>query len=162
MLKQSTRILGIDPGTGLLGYGIIDCQPGQFHLVVHGHYRTPAGLRNAERVLPVFDFFDKLIKRHQPDQVALEQLFIFKNQKTVMAVSEMRGVLLLVAARHGVPIREFTPAQVKQAVSGYGRADKTQVQRMTKLILGLTAIPKPDDVADALALAICCANTIVF
>lgn len=156
------RILGIDPGTSLIGYGIIDCRGGQYRSVVHGDCRTPARLPNRERVAAVYDFFDRLIKKHQPDQLALERVFFNKNQKTALAVSEIRGILLLAAARHGLPVREFTPPQVKLAVSGYGGADKRQVQQMTKLILQLAAVPRPDDVADALALAICCANTIVY
>ena len=151
------RILGIDPGTSLIGWGVIDNT-----MVDCGVLRTQSNIHNSDRVSDVFDFFISLIKKHKPDVIALEKLFFFKNAKTVMQVSEIRGVLLLAAARQGVVVREFTPLQVKQAISGYGKADKHQVGRMVALILGLKASPKPDDVADALAIAICCANTVVY
>ena len=150
------KILGIDPGTSLIGWGIIDGQVA----VDFGVFRTQSNIPNRERVKAIFDFFIKLIKKYKPDVVALEKLFFFKNAKTVMEVSEIRGVLLLAAAQSGLETREFTPLQVKQAISGYGRADKNQVGRMVAMILGLNAPPKPDDAADALALALCCANTV--
>lgn len=150
------RILGIDPGTSLIGWGIID----DMKALDFGALRTKSNIHNRDRVNDVFDFFTKLIKKYKPDAVSLETLFFFKNAKTVMQVSEIRGVLLLAAAKQGVEIREFTPLQVKQALSGYGRAEKAQVERMVMLVLGLKTPPKPDDVADALALAICCANTV--
>ena len=150
------RILGIDPGTSLIGWGIID----GIKAVDFGIYKTKSNIHNRDRVGDVFDFFSKLIKKYKPDVVSLETLFFFKNAKTVMQVSEIRGVLLLAAARSGVETREFTPLQVKQALSGYGRAQKDQIQRMVMLVLGLKESPRPDDIADALALAICCANTV--
>ncbi len=158
MSKKSVplRILGIDPGTSLIGWGIID----SLSAIDFGAFRTKSNIHNRDRVNDVFDFFSKLIQKQKPDIVSLETLFFFKNAKTVMQVSEIRGVLLLAAAQAGVEIREFTPLQVKQAISGYGRADKAQVERMVMMILGLKAPPKPDDVADALALAICAANTV--
>jgi len=156
------RILGIDPGTSLIGYGIIDFDGKNYKAVDFGHLKTGVNIRNADRVATVYDFFDKLIKEFGPEKITLESLFFFKNAKTVVKVSEIRGILLLVAAKNGIEITEFTPLQVKQAVSGYGRAEKRQVQKMVKLILGLETEPKPDDTADALALAICCANTIVY
>lgn len=154
--KKSGVILGIDPGTSLIGWGVIEGLAAKDY----GALRTASNIHNRDRVKEVYGFFDKLLKKHVPDIVALESLFFFKNAKTVMAVSEIRGVLLLVAAHHGIEVREFTPLQVKQAISGYGRADKEQVQTMVKLVLKLQETPKPDDVADALALAICCANTV--
>ena len=156
------RILGIDPGTSLIGYGIIDVDGKNYKAVNFGDLKTDVNIRNAERVVEVYNFFDKLIKKHQPDKLALESLFFFKNAKTVIKVSEIRGVLMYAAAKNGIEIAEFTPLQVKQAVSSYGRAEKTQVQKMVKLILGLESIPKPDDAADALAIAICCANSVVY
>ena len=154
------RILGIDPGTSLIGYGIIDADGKSFETVNFGYLKTGVNIKNSERVKAVCDFFEKLIKRFKPDKVALENLFFFKNAKTVVKVSEIRGVLMFAAAKNGIEISEFTPLQVKQAVSGYGRAEKSQVQKMVKLILGLKTEPKPDDTADALAIAICCANTV--
>ena len=156
------RILGIDPGTSLIGYGIIDVSGKNYKAVNFGDLKTGVNIRNADRVLDVHNFFDKLIKKHKPDKVALESLFFFKNAKTVVKVSEIRGVLMYAAVKNGLEIAEFTPLQVKQAVSSYGRAEKAQVQQMVKLILGLETIPKPDDAADALALAICCANSVSY
>lgn len=156
------RILGIDPGTSLIGYGVIDHDGKNYRVVTYGSFRTESNIKNKDRVKLIYAFFNKLVRKHRPQKIALESLFFFKNAKTVIAVSEVRGVLLLVAADHGLEIGEFTPLQVKQAVSGYGRAQKDQVQKMVKLVLGLKAIPRPDDAADALALAICCANTIVY
>lgn len=156
------RILGIDPGTSLIGYGIIDVDGKNYIAVDYGGLKTGINIKNADRVLDVYSFFDKLIKKYKPGKVALESLFFFKNAKTVVKVSEIRGVLIYVAAKNGIEIAEFTPLQVKQAVSSYGRAEKIQVQKMVKLILGLDIVPKPDDAADALALAICCANTVLY
>lgn len=156
------RILGIDPGTSLIGYGIIDVDGKNYKAVYFGDLKTGKNIRNADRVKTVYDFFDKLIKKYRPDKFALESLFFFKNAKTVIKVSEIRGVLMYAAAKNNVEIAEFTPLQVKQAVSSYGRAEKIQVQNMVKLILDLETTPKPDDVADALALAICCANTVEY
>ena len=150
------RILGIDPGTSLIGWGIIDGQ----QALDFGTCKTPSKIPNRDRVGQIYDFFTALIKQHHPDIVALEKLFFFKNAKTVMEVSEVRGVLLLIAAHSGLEVREFTPLQIKQAISGYGRADKDQVGRMVALILGMKTAPRPDDVSDALALAICCGNTV--
>lgn len=154
--------LGIDPGTSLIGYGVIEVTGKKYKAVEFGAFRTASGIKNIDRVSQVFDFFNKLIKKHKPDRVGIESLFYFKNAKTVTSVSEIRGVLLLAAAKNGVKVFEFNPLQVKQSVSGYGRAEKGQIQKMVKLILELETEPKPDDVADALAIAICCANTVIY
>lgn len=156
------RILGIDPGSSLIGYGIIDISGKNYLAIDYGDLKTGVNIRNADRVADVYDFFDKLIKKFEPDKVAIESIFFFKNAKTVVKVSEIRGVLMYAAAKNGIEIAEFTPLEVKQAISGYGRAEKMQVQKMVKLILGLETIPKPDDAADALAIAICCGNTLVY
>lgn len=156
------RILGIDPGTSLIGYGIVDFDGKNYQALAYGDFKTASRIKNRDRVKLIYDYFDQLILKHKPDKIALESIFFFKNSKTIVAVSEIRGVLLLAAARRGLETAEFTPLQIKQAVSGYGRAQKDQVQKMVKLILGLREIPKPDDAADALALAICCANTILY
>lgn len=153
------RILGIDPGTSLIGYGVIDSQDGHCTPIDFGTIVTPSKQENRDKVLTVFESVDKLITTHHPDILAIERLFFFKNAKTVMAVSEMRGVILLAGAKRGLIIQEFTPLQVKQAVSAYGRADKALVGDMVMRILDLSTVPKPDDVADALALAICSGNT---
>ncbi|KKS25120.1 MAG: Crossover junction endodeoxyribonuclease RuvC [Candidatus Yanofskybacteria bacterium GW2011_GWC2_41_9] len=151
-------ILGIDPGTTQIGFGIIEKKNNKLACVVYGIIKNtgkdkPRDYQNtAERL-------SDLIKKYSPDLTSVERLFMFKNQKTVMAVSEMRGVIMLTLANHGLPIYEFTPLQVKQAVSSYGRADKKQVENMVRLILGLKEEIRPDDAADALAIAICCANS---
>lgn len=130
-------------------------------MVDFGVLRTQPNIANAGRVSEVYNFFKKLIKKYQPDVLSIESLFFFKNIKTVLKVSEIRGVLLLAAADQGLDIHEFTPLQVKQAVSSYGRADKKQVQRMVELILGIKISEKvPDDAVDALAIAICAALTL--
>src|SRR3989338_1552065 len=154
--SQTQRILGIDPGTSLIGWGVVEnLKPIDF-----GVFKTASNFSNRDRVSDVFRFFTLLIKKNNPDILALEKLFFFKNAKTVMEVSEIRGVLLLAAVQSGLETREFTPLQIKQAISGYGRADKDQVGRMVAMILGLKTPPKSDDAADALALALCCANTV--
>jgi crossover junction endodeoxyribonuclease RuvC len=154
--------LGIDPGTSLIGYGVIETNGKEYRALEFGAFKTTPKIKNKERVTQVFDFFNKLIKKYKPDRLGIESLFYFKNAKTVITVSEIRGVLLLAGAKNGVKIFEYNPLQVKQSVSGYGRAEKGQIQKMTKLILGLEKEPEPDDVADALALAICCANTVIY
>lgn len=152
------RILGIDPGTSLIGYGVIDVSGRSYSAVDFGFLKTPSNINNTDRVAMVYDFFKNLFKKYHPSMVAMESLFYFKNAKTVLKVSEIRGVLMLAAGHAGIEIREFTPLQVKQAVSAYGRADKKQVQRMVELIIGRKIPQNPDDVSDALAIAICCAN----
>ncbi len=156
------RILGIDPGTSLIGYGIIDAAGSSYAIVKFGEIRSVAGMPAPERAAHVYERLEILVKEFEPEVIAVEKLFFFKNAKTVMAVSEMRGVIMLFAAQKKIPLREFTPLQVKQAVTGYGRAEKKQVQSMIKMIFGLKQAPKPDDVADALAIAVCCANTRVY
>ncbi|PJE50389.1 MAG: crossover junction endodeoxyribonuclease RuvC [Candidatus Yanofskybacteria bacterium CG10_big_fil_rev_8_21_14_0_10_36_16] len=155
-------ILGIDPGTSLIGYGVIKTNKEGYTTLDYGKFETLKNIKNKDKVLEIFNYFDKIIKGYKPNRIAIESLFFFKNSKTVIKVSEIRGILMLAAAKNGVEINEFTPLQVKQAVSTYGRAGKDQVQRMVKLILNLETEPKPDDIADALALAICCANTLKY
>jgi crossover junction endodeoxyribonuclease RuvC len=155
-------ILGIDPGTSLIGYGFIDYSKKGYTSGSYGVFKTPASIENKYRVKMIYDFFYKLIKNHRPQKIAIEKIFFFKNQKTVISVSEIRGVLLLLGSLLGVEIFEFTPLQVKQQISGYGKADKKQVQKMVQLVLGLKEPPRPDDAADALALAICCSNTVLY
>ncbi len=155
-------ILGIDPGTSLIGYGIIDYTNYIYTPLIYGAFRTEKNIENRNRVKDVYEFFNALIEKYKPERLAIESLFFFKNEKTVIKVSEVRGVLLLAGAMHGLDIREFTPLQVKQAVTGYGKAEKDQVQKMVTMILNLKETPKPDDVADALAMAICGANSVVY
>jgi len=152
------RILGIDPGTTIIGYGLVETSGNNLRPLDFGVFKT-AATETSNRISTIYDFFEKLLKKHKPDMAAIEKLFFFKNAKTITRVSETRGVLLLALEKNGVETREFTPLQVKQSVSNYGRADKLQVQKNISLILGLKEIHQPDDAADALAIAICCANT---
>lgn len=151
-------ILGIDPGIADTGFGIIKKDKTNIACLGYGSIKTPAKMEIADRLEIISNDLDILIKKHKPDLIAVEQLFFAKNAKTALIVGHARGVVLLTAKQNDVPLTEFTPLQVKQAVTTYGKADKTQIQRMVKMILGLTKIPKPDDAADALAVAICAIN----
>ena len=152
-------ILGIDPGYAIVGYGVLKYKDGKFTALEYGSIITEAGTDFSGRLLKIHKGMEELIKRHSPDFVAVEELFFNKNTKTAMNVSQARGVILLSGALNGTAVFEYTPLQVKQAVCGYGRADKNQVQQMVKLLLNLEKIPKPDDTADALAVAICHAHS---
>lgn len=151
-------ILGIDPGTTLIGYGVVSFISGKFKTIAYGTIEEKADDR-ARLMLLVHQTLTKLIKVHKPDRMSLEKLFFAKNQKTIMAVSEMRGVLLFTAALANVPVVEFTPLQVKQYVAGYGGADKKQMQKIVRLLLNISIPIRPDDAADALALALCGATS---
>ncbi len=153
-------ILGIDPGTTRMGFGIIQKEKNNLRCLDYGLI-TNAQSNNPLSKKGIIGELNRIIAVHKPDIAAVEKLFFFKNQKTVMAVSEMRGVILAGLALADIPIREYTPLEIKQSVSSYGRAGKDQVQQMVKLILGLEAKIRPDDAADGLAIAICCANTIL-
>ncbi|MCK4525121.1 MAG: crossover junction endodeoxyribonuclease RuvC [Candidatus Andersenbacteria bacterium] len=151
-------ILGIDPGTAITGYGVIENIKGKLKAIDHGCILTDKKLKMPERLDLLGEELKKIIKKHKPQAMAVEELFFFKNAKTVITVGQARGVILFVgkniSKKQRLDIYEYTPLQVKQAVVGYGRADKKQVQQMVKAILGLNEIPKPDDAADALAIAI--------
>lgn len=148
-------ILGIDPGYAIVGYGILSYDGNKFKALEYGAITTDASMNMTDRLRSIYDDLDTIIERTKPDFMAIEELFFNSNQKTAINVAQARGVLLLAALNHNVEIFEYTPLQVKQAVAGYGRADKNQVQQMVKLLLGLEKVPKPDDTADALAIAIC-------
>ena len=152
-------ILGIDPGTALIGYGLIEYKNKKAVIKEYGCFRTSPKERAPERLKNLYNQLTKYIKKHQPALLAVEDLFFFKNLKTAIKVSQARGVILLCGTLHNLPIFECTPLQVKQAVTGYGRAEKQQVQKMVKVILNLKEIPKPDDAADALAIALCAAHS---
>lgn len=151
------RILGIDPGTGRLGFGVIDSVRGKITLVDAGVITTPAHTPTNERLEDIFDNLTEIVKQTKPDRMAIEKLFFARNVTTAMSVAEARGVALLVGQKARLPIEEYTPMQIKQAITGYGKADKKQMQEMVRLQLGLKEVPKPDDAADALAAAIMCA-----
>ena len=153
------RILGIDPGFAIVGYGVIDYENSKYKTVDYGKITTPAGMDMPLRLKEVYDGVLRLIELFKPDVLAIEELFFNTNVTTAIAVGHARGVIVLAAANSGIKINEYTPLQIKQAVVGYGRADKNQVQQMVKMFLGLKEVPKPDDTADALAVAICHANS---
>lgn len=153
-------ILGIDPGTAIIGYGVLKKYKDKLKAVDYNCIKTSPDLSTADRLNKLHKELNLLIKKYKPDIVAVEDIFFFKNLKTAIKVSQARGVILLTIAKSKIKIAEYTPLQIKQAVACYGRADKRQVQKMVKTLLNLKEIPKPDDAADALAVAICCANSI--
>ncbi|MDP4095186.1 crossover junction endodeoxyribonuclease RuvC [Paenibacillus sp. P96] len=153
------RILGIDPGIAIVGFGFVDKQGSKVVPVQYGCIQTEAHTPEEERLLHVYEGMKQLIDKYKPDAVALEKLFFNRNVTTAMAVSQARGVLVLAAVQSGLPVAEYTPMQVKQAIVGYGKAEKKQVQEMVRMFLKLQVVPKPDDVADALAVAICHAHS---
>jgi crossover junction endodeoxyribonuclease RuvC len=148
-------ILGIDPGVAIVGYGLIESEKGKIRMIDCGAITTPAGQEIEDRLLTIYNDLNEIIDEYQPAEISIEELFFNTNQTTAIAVAEARGVVLLAAKQKKVDIYEYTPLQVKQTIVGYGRAQKKQVQTMVKNILKLDSIPKPDDAADALALAIC-------
>ncbi|MBQ7549571.1 MAG: crossover junction endodeoxyribonuclease RuvC [Clostridia bacterium] len=152
-------IIGIDPGYAIIGYGVLEYSGNHFNVLDYGAVTTPAGLPFNRRLEMIYDELDALFSKHKPDVMAIEKLFYNTNAKTVIDVAQARGVTVLAAQKHGAQIAEYTPLQVKQSVVGYGRAEKKQVQEMMRILLKLDKIPKPDDTADALAMAICHAHT---
>jgi crossover junction endodeoxyribonuclease RuvC len=154
------RIMGIDPGIAIVGYGILDKQGGTRLVDVdYGSIQTPAGMPVPARLKEIYGACTLLFSKYRPDVVAIEKLYFNRNVTTAFTVGQARGVMMLAAEEAGIPITEYTPLQVKMAVVGYGKADKKQVQEMVKLLLHLPSVPKPDDVADALAIAICEAHS---
>lgn len=150
------RILGIDPGTGILGFGVIEVDAkNKAHLVDGGVIRTPVKEDNSVRLKIIYDELEEIIIEHKPQVMSVEKLFFAQNVTTAMTVAQARGVVLLIGEQHGMELHEYTPLQIKQALTGYGRADKKQIQEMVRVILGLKTVPEPDDCADALACAIC-------
>ncbi len=156
------KVLGIDPGTAACGYGIVHQSEGRLRACVHGCWTTAAGTRQELRLKTIFDGVGSLIAEHAPEAVALEESYVGADARIALSVGQARGVVLLAAARAGVAVVEYTPAEVKQAVVGYGKADKPQMQEMVRLILRLPETPHPDDAADALAVAICHVHTARF
>ena len=158
------RILGIDPGIAIVGFGLIESDKGKDAMLRYGAINTPAGLPLSARLFRIEQDMEELLNLTKPDVVAVEELFFEKNITTGIAVAHGRGVILASAERFGVPLFEYTPMQVKQAVVGYGKAEKRQVMDMTKRLLHLQSVPKPDDAADALAIALCharCATSLL-
>ncbi len=153
------RILGIDPGYAIVGYGVIDYSGGKYQAVDFGAITTDADMPFPQRLQYIYNELVAVIIRNDPDEMAIERLYFQNNQKTAIAVAEARGVILLAAQMNNIPINEYTPLQVKSAVTGYGQAKKPQVMEMTRRLLKLEKVPKPDDTADALAMAICHAQS---
>ncbi|MGI6211156.1 MAG: crossover junction endodeoxyribonuclease RuvC [Anaerovoracaceae bacterium] len=158
------RILGIDPGYAIMGWSILDLKGNHFTAVDYGSIETKAGTEMPQRLKTLYDDLTRIIVRYRPEEASIEELFFNNNAKTVIHVGEARGVAILACVNNGVAVNEYTPLQIKQALVGYGRADKKQVQAMVKAILNLDEVPKPDDTADAVAAAIChghsCGSTV--
>lgn len=153
-------ILGIDPGLAITGYAIIKTDIyNKLSVIEYGCIRTSKKDEHSQRLLKIYTDLRKIFKKYKPDKIAIENIYFAKNVKTAMKVGEARGITILAASKSRAEIVEFTPLQVKQALTGYGHATKVQIQKMVKIILNLQKIPKPDDAADALAIAICCAQT---
>ena len=154
------RIIGIDPGTGILGFGIIDVDPkGKASLVDAGVIRTPVKQEDSDRLFTIYKELDEIIKETKPEVMAVEKLFFSQNVTTAMSVSQARGVVLLLGKQNDLELHEYTPQQIKLALTGYGKADKKQIQEMVRVILALKEVPKPDDCADAIATALCYSTT---
>ena len=149
------RILGIDPGYAIVGFGVIEARNGKYRPIEYGAITTRAGDDFGARLSELFDGMNEILSTYNPDAVAVEKLYFATNKRTAIGVAEARGVILLSLSRSGVPVFEYTPMQVKQAITGYGKAIKPQVQEMTRRLLDLPEVPRPDDTADALAMAIC-------
>lgn len=158
-MQKSKIILGIDPGIADTGFGVVKNENNKLTCLDYGSIKTKAKTELADRLEIIHKELNNIIKKHKPNLIAVEQLFFCKNIKTALIVGQARGVVLLTAKQNKLPFKEFTPLQVKQAVTTYGQAGKTQVQKMVRLILNLKELPKPDDAADALAIAICAANS---
>ncbi len=153
------RILGIDPGYATIGFGLVEADRGQVHMLTYGAITTPAGLPLSKRLYQIGTDMEELIGQTKPDVISIEELFFNTNLTTGIAVAHGRGVILYAAEKCGIPLYEYTPGQVKLSVTGYGKAEKRQVMDMTKRLLHLKAVPRPDDAADALALALCHARS---
>jgi crossover junction endodeoxyribonuclease RuvC len=154
--------LGIDPGMAIMGYGVIESSGNKLRALDYGVVTTSSDMETPKRLLRIFNSVEELIEKYSPDAIAYEELFFNKNVKTALVIGHARGAAVLAGAKQSIDLYEYTPLQVKQAVVGYGRADKQQVQSMIKLLLNFREIPKPDDAADALAVAICHINSAQF
>lgn len=160
--KKTSITLGIDPGLANTGWGLVKKQGGKLTMIDYGSIKTLASTPTEKRLMEIYQSLDKIIKKYQPDITSIEQLFFCKNVKTAMAVGQARGVIILVAGKNKLQIEEFTPLQIKLALTNYGQASKKQVQQMVKIVLALKTAPSPDHAADALAAAICCINSLKY
>lgn len=159
---EKIRIIGIDPGYAIVGFGILDYDRIKFNAVEYGTVTTEAGEPFPKRLRAIREDIEYIFDRYKPDCMAIERLYFTSNQKTAIDVAQARGITVLSAAERDIPVAEYTPLQVKMSVVGYGKAEKRQVMEMTRQILGLAQIPRPDDAADALAIAICHGHSIRF
>ena len=149
-------VIGVDPGTAITGFGIVEeCSNGSLKTLEYGVIRTSSSMKSEERLASIYNQLNEIVERFAIESAAIERLFFQKNAKTALSVGEARGVILLSLAHNHIPIFEYNPVDIKQAITGYGQADKQQMQQMVKILLGLAEIPRPDDAADALAIAIC-------
>ena len=149
------KILGIDPGMAIVGYGLIEGEDNNFKLLASGSIQTEKSLDDSKRLLEIYKDLSTIVEKYKPDCASVEQLFFFKNQKTVIPVAEARGVILTVLEKYGIPTYSYTPMEVKQVLTGYGRAEKKEVDRMVHIALNTDKLPKLDDTVDAIAIAIC-------
>lgn len=149
------KILGIDPGMAIVGYGLVEANKEKIELVASGSIQTDKNLSDSKRLLEIFDDLSIIVDKYKPDCASVENLFFFKNQKTVIPVAEARGVILTVLEKFNIPAYSYTPMEVKQVLTGYGRAEKKEVEQMVKIALDTNALPKLDDTVDAIAIAIC-------
>lgn len=161
-INQEQIIIGIDPGIADTGYGLIKLKKGQLELLTFGSIKTPAHSPLSQRILTLHQELTKLISAYRPEVAVVEQLFFCNNAKTAFVVGQARGAILLTLAQFNLKILELTPLQVKQGLTGYGQAEKKQIQQMVKILLNLKEVPRPDDAADALAMAICGSSMIKF
>jgi crossover junction endodeoxyribonuclease RuvC len=159
-MNDALLVVGIDPGTAITGYGLVRYAGGELEPVAYGTITTPANSPLPKRLQQLHQELEDLIRTHHPNQAAVEELFFARNARTALSVGHARGVILLALAEAGLSVHGYTPLQVKRAITGYGRATKEQMQQMVRLLLGLESTPQPDDVADALAVAICHAHSI--
>lgn len=155
------KILGIDPGMAIVGYSLVDYDGKVCKLLKSGSIQTKKGTREASRLLEIMEDMTTIVKAFKPDVASIEKLFFFRNQTTVMPVAHARGIILAILEKYGVPIFEYTPMEVKQVLTGYGRADKKEVEQMVKLALGTDLLPKLDDTVDSIAIAICHTRSII-
>ena len=153
------KILGIDPGMAIVGYGLLEVNSNNIQLITSGSIQTDKKLDDSKRLLEIYNDLSQIVEKYSPDCASVEQLFFFKNQKTIIPVAEARGVLIVACKNYIDKLFEYTPLQIKQAITGQGRAEKKQMQKMVQTLLNLREMPKPDDAADALAVALCCGNS---
>ena len=156
---NNLRVLGIDPGTATTGWAIIEEKSGCLSAIAYGYIKTPKNNSDSKRLLEITADLERIINKYQPQEASIEKIFFFKNQKTIISISQSRGAILLTLEQKNVKVFGYTPLQVKQALTGYGRAEKKQIQLMAKSMLRLKSLPKPDDVADAIAVAVCHLNS---